>query len=83
MEGITFQTHWDVLQSLARWGFSINLHSEQCHGIEAALAYYERLRQQREELPYEIDGVVIKVNALALQEALGTRSRSPRWALAY
>jgi DNA ligase (NAD+) len=72
-----------VLQSLARWGFSINPHSEQCQGIEAALAYYERLSQQREELPYEIDGVVIKVNALALQEALGTRSRSPRWALAY
>jgi DNA ligase (NAD+) len=83
VEGITFQTHWDVLQSLARWGFSINPHSEQCHGIEAALAYYERLSQQREKLPYEIDGVVIKVNALALQEALGTRSRSPRWALAY
>ena len=83
VEGITFQTHWDVLQSLARWGFSINPHSEPCHGIEAALAYYERLSQQREELPYEIDGVVIKVNALALQETLGTRSRSPRWALAY
>ena len=83
VEGITFQTHWDVLQSLARWGFSINPHSERCQGIEAALAYYERLSQQREELPYEIDGVVIKVNALALQEALGTRSRSPRWALAY
>jgi DNA ligase (NAD+) len=83
VEGITFQTHWDVLQILARWGFSINPHSERCQGIEAALAYYERLSQQREELPYEIDGVVIKVNALALQEALGTRSRSPRWALAY
>jgi DNA ligase (NAD+) len=83
VEGITFQTHWDVLQRLARWGFSINPHSERCQGIEAALAYYERLSQQREELPYEIDGVVIKVNALALQEALGTRSRSPRWALAY
>jgi DNA ligase (NAD+) len=83
VEGITFQTHWDVLQSLARWGFSINPHSGRCQGIEAALAYYERLSQQREELPYEIDGVVIKVNALALQEALGTRSRSPRWALAY
>jgi DNA ligase (NAD+) len=83
LEGVTFQTHWDVLQSLARWGFRINPHSEPCHGIEAALAYYERLSQQREELPYEIDGVVIKVNALALQEALGTRSRSPRWALAY
>ncbi len=83
VEGVTFQTHWDVLQSLGRWGFRINPHIEQCHGIDAALAYYERLSQEREELPYEIDGVVIKVNALALQEALGTRSRSPRWALAY
>ena len=83
VEGMTFQTHWDVLQSLGRWGFRINPHIEQCHGIDAALAYYERLSQEREELPYEIDGVVIKVNALALQEALGTRSRSPRWALAY
>jgi DNA ligase (NAD+) len=83
VEGVTFQTHWDVLHSLARWGFRINPQSEPCHGIETALAYYERLSQQREELPYEIDGVVIKVNALAQQEALGTRSRSPRWALAY
>lgn len=83
IEGVTFQTHWDVLQSLGRWGFSINPHIAQCHGIDAALTYYERLSQQREELPYEIDGVVIKVDALARQEALGTRSRSPRWALAY
>jgi DNA ligase (NAD+) len=83
VEGVTFETHWDVLQSLARWGFRINPHSEKCPGIEAALAYYERLREQREELPYEIDGVVVKVNSLALQDALGTRSRSPRWALAY
>jgi DNA ligase (NAD+) len=83
VQGVTFQTHQAILHSLARWGFRINPHSELCHGIEAALAYYERLLRQREELPYEIDGVVIKVNALALQEALGTRSRSPRWALAY
>jgi DNA ligase (NAD+) len=81
--GVTFETHWDVLQSLARWGFRINPHSEKCPGIEAALACYERLREQREELPYEIDGMVVKVNSLALQDALGTRSRSPRWALAY
>jgi DNA ligase (NAD+) len=83
IEGVTFQTHWDVLQSLGRWGFQINPHLERCHGIDAALAYYERLGQQREALPYEIDGVVIKVDVLARQEALGTRSRSPRWALAY
>ena len=83
IEGLTFETQWDVLQRLARWGFRINPHSEKCQGIEAALACYERLREQREELPYEIDGMVVKVNSLALQDALGTRSRSPRWALAY
>jgi DNA ligase (NAD+) len=82
-EGVTFQTHWEVLQTLSRWGFKINPHGEKCQGIEPVLGYYERLREQREELPYEIDGVVFKVNALALQEALGTRSRSPRWAVAY
>jgi DNA ligase (NAD+) len=83
LEAVMFQSHWDILQSLARWGFRINPHSKICQGIEAALAYYEQLRREREALPYEIDGVVLKVNALALHEALGTRSRSPRWALAY
>ncbi len=83
VEGVTFQTHWDVLQTLARWGFKINTLCETCQGIETALGYYQRLHEQREALPYEIDGVVFKVNALALQEALGTRARSPRWALAY
>ena len=83
VDGMTFQSHWDVLQSLSRWGFKINPHCERCQGIEAALSYYAQLRDQREELPYEIDGVVLKVNLRALQEALGTRSRSPRWALAY
>ena len=83
VEGMTFQSHWDVLQSLSRWGFKINPYCERCQGIEAALSYYAQLRDQREDLPYEIDGVVLKVNLRALQEALGTRSRSPRWALAY
>jgi DNA ligase (NAD+) len=83
VEGVMFQSHWDVLQSLSRWGFKINPHSERCQGIEAALSYYARLRDQRESLPYEIDGVVFKVNLRALQEELGMRSRSPRWALAY
>jgi DNA ligase (NAD+) len=83
VEGMTFQTHWDMLQTLSRWGLKVDTHCEKCQGIEAALAYYDRLREQREDLPYEIDGAVIKVNALALQEALGTRSRSPRWAVAY
>ena len=83
VEGVTVSTHWEVLQTLARWGFKTNPLCQRCQGIEAALAYYEWLRGQREELPYEIDGVVFKVDSLAHQEALGARSRSPRWALAY
>jgi DNA ligase (NAD+) len=83
VEGVTFQSHWDVLQSLSQWGFRANPHCEKCQGIEAVLNYYGRLRERREDLPYEIDGVVLKVNLRTLQEALGTRSRSPRWALAY
>jgi DNA ligase (NAD+) len=82
-DGMAFDTHWGVLQGLARWGFKINPLCERCQGIDAALAYYEQLRDRREELPYEIDGVVFKVDSLALQEAIGTRSRSPRWAIAY
>lgn len=82
-DGMAFDTHWGVLQGLARWGFKINPLCDRCQGIDAALAYYEQLCSRREELPYEIDGVVFKVDSLALQEALGTRSRSPRWAIAY
>jgi DNA ligase (NAD+) len=82
-DGMAFDTQWEMLQGLARLGFKINPLCKRCQGIDAALAYYEQLRDRREELPYEIDGVVFKVDSLALQEALGTRSRSPRWAIAY
>ena len=82
-DGMAFDTQWEMLQGLSRWGFKVNPLCERCQGIDAALAYYERLSDRREELPYEIDGVVFKVDSLALQEALGTRSRSPRWAIAY
>jgi DNA ligase (NAD+) len=83
VEGMTFDSHWEVLESLKRWGFKVNPLVEKCLGIDAALAHYEHLGERREDLPYEIDGMVMKVNSLALQEALGTRSRSPRWAIAY
>ncbi|MDQ3831196.1 MAG: NAD-dependent DNA ligase LigA, partial [Candidatus Tectomicrobia bacterium] len=82
-DGVAFDTQWEMLQGLSRWGFKVNPLCERCQGVDAALAYYERLSDRREELPYEIDGVVFKVDSLALQEALGTRSRSPRWAIAY
>ena len=56
---------------------------DRCPGIDSAIAYHHRLEQQRHGLPYEIDGVVIKVDSLELQARLGVKTRSPRWALAY
>ena len=83
MRGRNFDTHWEVLQTLKQWGLRVNPLIERCRGIEAAIAYHRDLEHRRHGLPYEIDGMVIKVDPLALQERLGAKSRSPRWALAY
>ena len=56
---------------------------ERCRGMDAAIAFHREMEHRRESLPYEIDGMVIKVDSLALQERLGAKTRSPRWALAY
>ncbi len=74
--------HSKILGRFREWGFRTNeVHS--AVGIKACLALYQGLEQRRQELPYEIDGVVYKVDELTLQERLGTISRSPRWALAH
>ena len=81
-EGVTFQTHEAVLRTLAAWGFQVNPLIRPAVDIEECIHYYHHIGQMREELPYEIDGIVIKVNDLRLQERLGAVSRSPRWAVA-
>jgi len=81
--GRSFESHWEVLTALRAWGLRVNPLIEHCRGIEAAVQYHQRLEHQRHGLPYEMDGVVIKVDSLALQERLGTKTRSPRWALAF
>jgi DNA ligase (NAD+) len=83
VRGRNFDTQWEVLQTLKDWGLRVNPLIEQDRGIEAAIAYHRDLEQRRHGLPYEIDGVVIKVDSLILQERLGAKTRSPRWALAY
>lgn len=82
-EGLTWERHTDFLGWLRQVGFRTSPYAERCPDIEAAAAYRERWQARRHELPYEIDGVVIKVNALHLQERLGMVSRSPRWAIAF
>lgn len=82
-QGCDLESQWDALQALQAWGIRVNLEkSRLCQGVEECLNYREQLGEQRDRLPYEIDGVVFKVNALSAQDVLGVRSRDPRWALA-
>jgi len=82
VEGVEFKDHWEVLQTLQFWGFPVNPLIRQARDIRECIQYFESVGQQRDTLPYEIDGVVLKVNNLNLQAKLGTVSRNPRWALA-
>ncbi|MBI5598709.1 MAG: NAD-dependent DNA ligase LigA [Deltaproteobacteria bacterium] len=81
-EGVEFTTHIETLEYLKKIGMRVNPLVEKVRGIEAALAYHRRLEGMRKGLGYELDGAVIKVNSLGLQERLGVLTRSPRWALA-
>ncbi len=80
--GMAFSTHWEILETLNALGLKTSPEAAVCRGIEAAIERFRRIGDLRDSLPFEIDGVVVKVNSLALQERLGTISRSPRWALA-
>ena len=77
-----FAGHWEIIQTLAAWGFPVNPLIRQAPDIDACIAYFEEIGSIRSGLPYDIDGVVLKVNRLEIQNLLGSVSRSPRWALA-
>jgi DNA ligase (NAD+) len=83
VRGRTFKSHWEILQTLSKWGLRINPNIQRCKHIEDVIEYYHEVNEKREKLPYEIDGIVIKVNQLDHQARLGEISRSPRWALAF
>ncbi len=80
--GAEFNTHWEFLQSIQDWGLPVNHEVQISAGIKQAIAYHQQLEARRNNLPYEIDGSVIKVNSLSLQNIIGVRSRTPRWAIA-
>ncbi len=80
--GTLANTHVEILAQLQRWHLRIYDDIQVVSGVEGCIAYYQRYQQQRQQLPFEIDGVVFKVNRLDQQDALGFVSRAPRWAIA-
>ena len=76
-------THWDELETLAQWGLPAPVLRRLCASIDEVMAFHRETESMRDQLPYEIDGVVVKVNRRDWQGRLGMKSRSPRWAIAY
>lgn len=81
--GPEFGTHYEMLQALKLWGFPVSALVDIARGATELIAYYEAIGQQRDGLPFDIDGVVYKVNSLALQRRMGFVTREPRWAVAH
>lgn len=82
IRGLRLQSQREVLDTLRHWGFPVNPQIRETMNIDDCIAYYRQIDALRPTLPYEIDGIVIKVDDMALQEELGAVSRSPRWAIA-
>lgn len=83
LEGATFATYWELTETLQQWGLKPVAHRKLCRGLDEVFAFFDNMERRREQLPYEIDGVVVKVNSFTLQRQLGEIARSPRWAVAY
>ena len=81
--GPAFETHYGLLQALKAWGLPVAGQTEQVAGSEGLADFHLRIGAERDRLPYDIDGVVYKVDALELQRQLGFVSREPRWAVAH
>ncbi|HZT60454.1 MAG TPA: NAD-dependent DNA ligase LigA [Pyrinomonadaceae bacterium] len=78
-----FETHWEALDWLEAVGFSVNPHRAKCSTIDEVIEFCNRMEAERDNLEYEIDGVVVKVNSTALQDEFGATAKAPRWAIAY
>jgi len=84
VEGVELGSrHSEILHRLQKWGFPICIHTQTVNGIQGCLDYYQNTLAQRDTLPFDIDGVVYKVNRIEQQESLGFVSRAPRWAIAH
>jgi len=78
-----FATHWEALNWLESAGLQVNPHRALCKSIEEVINFCNEMEAEREELDYEIDGVVVKINSTAMQEEFGATGKAPRWAIAY
>jgi len=83
VQGMRITSHWEAIQLIRGWGFPVNPHIQLAHNLDEVLEYCNKWEKERFNLPYEIDGVVIKINDIAQQEELGTVARDPRWAIAF
>jgi len=83
VDGHTFNNELEIINQLKKWGFKIENRIEICKNIYEAVKYHHKMEEERENLGYEVDGVVIKVNEVKLQKSLGTTAKYPRWSMAY
>lgn len=81
--GSTFDTHFELLKALGKWGIPVAVQTRRATGALELITFHQAIGKQRDSLPYDIDGVVYKVNSLALQRELGFKTREPRWAVAH
>jgi DNA ligase (NAD+) len=82
-EGAAIRSQWEALEKMRSWGLNTHPASRRCHGLDQVLAFCSDWQAKRDELGYDIDGVVVKVDSFALQQELGYTSKFPRWAIAY
>ncbi|HYW58720.1 MAG TPA: NAD-dependent DNA ligase LigA [Polaromonas sp.] len=81
--GPQFETHFQMLLTLKSWGFPVAALTQSAQGATELIAFHQKIGRERDQLPYDIDGVVYKVNSLALQKKMGFVTREPRWAVAH
>ncbi len=82
-DDIDIDNQWDAIKALEKWGLKINPEIKPTKNIEKAIEYHDKMQEKRENLEYEIDGIVIKLNSFENQKKIGVKSSTPRWAIAY
>lgn len=80
---LSWNSQTEFLEKIKKWGFPVNPYNRVCHNLDELIDSYETLLNNRADLPYDIDGIVYKVDSLALQQRLGFLTRTPRWAIAH